>query len=187
LLLIGPAWPSWPHGSASPDGPPPRHTGGFGEPTCEACHSGGAEPGTPAGAAQIIGLPETFEPGRPYEITIAVRRPALERAGFQLAVRFASGEPLAALQAGALKSLDTTRVALDRDSTMARTVVYARHTRLGTVAGRPGEARWMVRWTAPAERQAVVFHAAVVAANDDNSSFGDEVCARAQLVPPARR
>ncbi len=165
-----------------PDGPPPAHTGGFGEPTCEACHTGGAEPGTPAATAAII-APRAFEPGQTYDIVVLLRRPALTRGGFELAVRYASGEPDAARQAGQLVAVDSTRLGLVRDS--VRGVVYARHTRAGTRAT-DGEARWMVRWTAPPDRQAVVFHAALLDSNDDDSNLGDDVLTRAQVVPPGR-
>ena len=164
-----------------PDGPPPAHTGGFGEPTCEACHVGGAEPGTPGARAELI-LPGTFEPGQTYDITVVVRRERLARGGFELAARFASHEPLAAREAGRLALADTARTGLVRDS--ARSVTYARHTRPGT-RGTAGELRWRLRWTAPTERQAVVFHAALLAANDDDSNLGDEVIVRAQVVQPA--
>lgn len=164
-----------------PDGPPPAHTGGFGEPTCRHCHNDGAPLGAPDGSAEIAGLPAAFEPGRTYDITIVVRKPQLARAGFELAVRYAAGENEAG-QAGVLAPADPVRVALDRDTT--RGVTYARHTRAGNRAFSPGELRWVVRWTAPDARHPVVFNAATVAANDDNSNFGDEVYARAQVVPP---
>lgn len=168
---------------AYPDGPPPAHTGGFGEPTCRHCHSDGEVLGAADGSAGIAGLPAAFEPGMSYDIAVVVRRPGLRRAGFELAVRYASGEN-EARQAGALAAVDPARVALDRDTT--RGVTYAHHTRAGTRAPSEGELRWELRWTAPASPGRVVFHAAVVASNDDNSNFGDEVYARAQVVAAPR-
>jgi len=35
------AWPAERAQAGFPDGPPPAHTGGFGEPTCRACHFDG--------------------------------------------------------------------------------------------------------------------------------------------------
>lgn len=133
---------------------------------------------------EIAGLPAAFEPGQSYDVTVTVHRAGLERAGFQLAVRFASGTPGAALQAGSLAVVEAARTGIDRDSTAVRTVWYARHTRAGTAAT-AGQHRWTVRWIAPLERQDVVIHAASVAANDDNSNFGDQVVTRALRVPAA--
>ncbi len=164
-----------------PEGPPPAHTGGFGEPTCQRCHYDGQPLGAGDGELVIGGIPDRFEPGRTYQITVTLSRPAMVRGGFELAARFAPHEPLAALQAGTLSPADPSRTAITRDSTTR--VEYAHHLEPGTHPLRPGELRWWVRWTAPAERQGVVFHAAAVAGNDDNSNLGDEVYARALMVP----
>lgn len=177
---------SWPPSSGSyPDGPPIRHSGGFGEPSCRACHAGGGD--APPPVVDLTGLPAAFEPGRTYDLTITVRRDGLERAGFQLAARFAPGTLRVALPAGVLALSDTARTGLDRDSTAARTLFYARHTRRGTVVAPAGAQAWRLRWTAPAGREAVVFHVAVVAANDDDSAFGDDVAGLALFVPAAAR
>lgn len=165
-----------------PDGPPPGHTGGFGEPTCAACHEGGADPGTPPARIELR-APATFVPGRTYDIVVTVRRAALERAGFQLAARFAAGDDLSGRQAGSLAPRDSARVSLVRDT--ATGVWYARHTLAGNAAN--GAGRWVVRWTAPAEARQVSFHAAALAANDDNSNFGDEVLTAAAAARPAVR
>jgi hypothetical protein len=168
-------------GSVRPDAPPVAHTGGFGEPTCRACHADGAPLGAPDGTFALAGLPARYEPGRTYEIEVALDRPGMERAGFELAVRHAPHTPTAALQAGSLTAVDTARVALTRDTMTG--VVYAHHVRAGTAVAPGGRTRWVVRWTAPPGGEAAVIHAAAVAANDDNSSFGDEVYARALVVP----
>ncbi len=166
-----------------PEAPPLAHTGGFGEPTCRACHADGDPMGAPDGGFAITGLPARFEPGRTYAIVLVLERPGLRRAGFQAAVRFAPGEPSEARQAGTLAPDDGTRAAVERDTAVG--VDYAHHTLAGTAQPRPGSARWVIRWTAPAVREAVVVHAVAVAADDDNSSLGDEVYARALLVPAA--
>jgi len=59
--------------AANYDGPPVAHTGGFGEPTCQACHQG--EPlNAPGGSLRIEGLPQRYEPGRAYTLTMVLRR-----------------------------------------------------------------------------------------------------------------
>ena len=161
------------------EGPPPGHTGGFGEPTCRQCHSDGGlnEPG---GDLSIAAAPTTYEPGRTYQLEVMLRRAGMLRAGFQLAARFADdGAP-----AGVLTPVDArTRVIWD---TLTR-VGYIEHTAAGTaLAGDAG--RWLVRWTAPSTaRAAVSFNVAGNAANDDDSPLGDFIYTAALRVAPAPR
>ena len=114
------------------DGPPPAHTGGFGEPTCHVCHTGAAPETTGAAGALTLTLPQAYMPGSRYRITVSLRDAALGRGGFQLAARFATG-PRAGEQAGTLSALDArvTVVAGPRD------VLYAQHTAAGTVPASP--------------------------------------------------
>lgn len=153
------------------EGPPPGHTGGFGEPTCQACHF--ERPlNDPAGSLELRGLPRAYAPGVGYTLTVALTKGDMRRAGFQLATRFAEG-PAAARQAGTLAVLDYGAQVLT-DSTTG--VQYAQHTREGSDLRAAGEARWTVRWSAPrAARGPVVFHVAANAANDDLSEFGDAI------------
>lgn len=169
--------------AAHRDGPPPAHTGGFGEPTCRQCHfdAGLNEPGGKLGVGD---LPSRYVAGRTYDLVVSLRRDGFERAGFQLAARFAHG-PAAGTQAGALTPGDRG-TAIVRDS--ASGVLYAQHTGAGTnVMGDTGAASWTVRWTAPAQPHgAVVFHVAGNAANDDDSPLGDFIYATAAEVPVDR-
>lgn len=153
-----------------PDGPPLGHTGGFGEPTCETCHMG-EPPNDPAGSLRLQGLPPAYRAGQSYELTVILSHPELQRAGFELAVRFSEG-PQAGRQAGLLESAGP-RTRVSRDTVSG--VQYAHHTLLGTdVMGR--ETRWQLRWTAPSDGTApVAVHAAANAANDDASPLGDRI------------
>lgn len=147
--------------------PPLGHTGGFGEPTCHACHFGGEVNGG-EGTLAVKGLPPFVRPGHSYRI--AVRLTAeMKRAGFMLGVRTADGT-----QAGRLSPVDTVRAAVHRvDSTG---VQYAHHTLAGTELRDPNRAVWRLRWTAPAAAgDSVVVHVAANAANDDASEFGDNI------------
>lgn len=161
-----------------PDGPPTAHTGGFGEPTCLRCHTGDAL-NTPGGTLRIEGLPARWRPGASYPIAVVMQRDSLARAGFELAVRFADGSA-----AGTLEPVDSVRMTLTRDSLSG--LPYAHHTRAGT-RGWSGEARWPLRWVAPAAgRGEVLLHAASVASNDDDSNLGDYVFTTAATVRSRR-
>jgi hypothetical protein len=161
------------------DQPPLAHTGGFGEPTCIACHFDG-EINDPAGSLTLEGIPPRYEPGRRYRITVTVRHPELKLAGFELASRFATG-PDSGKQAGTLSVTDD-RAGTSRDSTTH--IQYAHHLRSGTTPFASATGRWTVEWTAPTAGSApVTFHVAANAANDNDSPLGDYIFSRSVSVP----
>ncbi len=165
------------------DGPPPGHTGGFGEPTCRTCHSD-AGLNEPGGELSIRGAPATYEPGRTYDLEVVLRRAGMLRAGFQLAARYQGvGMVPGGARAGVLAPSDD-RTAVVRDS--ATDVMYIEHTLPGTaVSG--GAASWRFHWTAPAVSGGVVLHVAANAANDDDSPLGDFIYATAVRVAAMHR
>jgi hypothetical protein len=113
----------------------------------------------------LRGVPERFEPGRTYAVTVALHREGMGAGGFQLSARSARGK-----QAGEWRALDE-RARVVRDS--ATGVSYVVHTMPGTALVSPDSARWTLEWTAPAERgDSVVFSAIGNAANGDDSNFG---------------
>ena len=154
-----------------PVAPPPAHTGGFGEPTCESCHMGNAL-NDPAGAVELRGVPAAgYEPGRAYRVTVLVRRAGMGAGGFEVAARgLASAD--SGRTAGTWRALDE-RVAI----TTQGGVAYAHHTELGAEPS-ADSASWTLEWTAPSTPGRVVFHVAANAANGDRSQFDDYVYAR---------
>ena len=167
--------------AAYSDGPPPAHTGGFGEPTCAACH---LPPDPPAeGRLEIEGVPSAYRPGGRYRLAVVLEDPALERGGFELSARTPGGE-----QAGTLRAVDE-RVEVVSGEPGA--VEYARQSAAGV---RPGDPRrspprieWRLLWIAPDGEPApeVRFHAAANAANYDDSELGDTPYAARAVVEPA--
>ena len=150
------------------DGPPPAHTGGFGEPTCHRCH--GDQHLNQAETVLFVELPEQYEPGTSYRVTIRLGRAGMKAAGFQVSARIADGD-LAGNQAGHFESLqEDVRIV----SSETPAVEYASHTRVKKPKG-DGEARWVLEWLAPDHVGPVVFHVAANAANDDDSEFGDHI------------
>lgn len=165
------------------DGPPPGHTGGFGEPTCRACHVEGPADGA-APSLALLGAPERWEPGATYPLEVVLSRPGLEAGGFQLAARFTGGAD-GGRQAGGLAPVGARVAVIDSAG-----ILYAEHARGGTRAGRPDTVRWRVAWTAPVGASgAVAFHVAANAANDDDSEFGDRIVTleAESAAPDARR
>ena len=143
----------------------PGHTGGFGEPTCRACHS---DYPLNEGAAVVVldSLPATYEPGRTYSLRLRVQHPELQRGGFQISARFEDG-----VQAGVIQAPDTTLLRLQPlrgVSYLSQTAVSSRQVQGDSIA-------WRFEWVAPAAARRVVFNVAVNVANDDASEFGDRI------------
>ena len=162
------------------EGPPPAHTGGFGEPTCAECHFGGPVDGNRGTLTAEV--PAAYEPGRTYRVAIELRHPDMAAAGFQLAVRFAD-EPRQGQQAGTLRSTGP-RTGVTADT--ATGVQYGQQTPAGAALSGAGKARWVLEWAAPPATGDIVINVAANAANDDASEFGDDVFTADVRIPPAR-
>lgn len=160
------------------EAPPVGHTGGFGEPTCAICHIGDPE-NAYGGSVAILGLPEAYEPGAVYALTVVLRAEETMMAGFQLSVRFLEGEDTGGT-AGKLAPA-TPRVAVNAGEDG---VLYAHQNTAGSRAETPDGSSWLVEWTAPESDDPVVFHVAANSANGDNSPLSDLVY-RAEVRVPA--
>ncbi|MDX1674632.1 MAG: choice-of-anchor V domain-containing protein [Longimicrobiales bacterium] len=162
------------------EGPPPAHTGGFGEPLCSECHFG--TPVNSDAGSLTVRAPGTYSPGASYSLEIVLRHSDMAAAGFQLAARVADGDD-AGGQAGSLAGAGP-RTAVTFDT--ATGIQYAHQTVAGAALERAGAARWTVEWTAPDRGVPVVLHAAGNAANDDASEFGDAVFSTSVRIEPRR-
>lgn len=160
------AWLLVAFGLVYPDAPPPAHTGGFGEPTCQECHFD-APLNDAAGMFRVEGLPERYKPGAVYDVSVRLAQPGMERWGFQMAARFDAGNHKGT-QAGAFDAT-TEDVTIDEQDG----VEYIRQTASETA---PDSIVWFFRWRAPdAASGSVAFHLSANAANGDESAFGDFV------------
>lgn len=152
-----------------PENPPPAHTGGFGEPSCHACHFDG-EINEGEGSLRLLGLTEKYTVGTSHTIEILLAQEDMERAGLQLSARYADGSKAGA-QAGRFVLIDD-KLAIDTEDH----IQYVHHTRLGTDLSDRGKVKWAFRWEAPEtldDGEIVVFHLAANASNGDDSEFGD--------------
>src|SRR5690606_36334131 len=91
LLLIANAMPT-----PYRDGPPLAHTGGFGEPTCSACH-GGRDVNTGSGTVGIDGFPSSYRTDSTYTIVVSIVQADMVLSGFELAIRDSLGNGLGTL------------------------------------------------------------------------------------------
>ncbi|MBI4456293.1 MAG: hypothetical protein HY644_10380 [Acidobacteria bacterium] len=149
-------------------GPVPGVTGGLGEPTCNqaGCHNSfelNAGRTLGLGDFTISGVPEKYEPGKTYPITVTHTQTDGRAAwGFQLAARAQTlGE-----QAGQLQPVDrNTQIVLDGG------IQYIEHTLQGS-----SFRTFTFNWVAPdGATGPVTFNAAGNAANGNSSPTGDYI------------
>ncbi len=158
------------------DGPPLAHTGGFGEPTCQACHFDGAL-NDPSGSLQIRGLPEQYRSGETYTIEVLLVKPGVKQAGFQASLR----ESATGNQAGTwIDPSEGTKMQTDDDG-----ILYVMHTRAGAAFVQGDTARWQLAWRAPEHASdQVILHIAGNAADGDESPFGDAIYTTSFILDP---
>jgi hypothetical protein len=177
LLAFGSADGRGAAARAHREGPPPGHTGGFGEPTCHTCHFDNPVDARP-GALVLAGVPERYQPGLDYAIGVVLARPGLLSAGFQISARFADGR-----QAGTFRvsPADARRVGVAAENG----VQYGHHLEDGIDPAAADTARWTLLWTAPAAAAGTItFHATANAGNDDWSPLGDFIYTAAARTHP---
>ena len=157
-----------------PDRPPLGHTGGFGEPTCTACHSG-APVNQPGGSLKLTGVPWVYEPNGVYRITVRLARADIANGGFELSARIAGGARPGS-QAGSFRALDERVDVADSVRAGVGAISYARHTRAGIQRAATDTLQWTLEWKAPGgPAGSIIFNAAGNAGNDDNSPLGDYI------------
>lgn len=157
-----------PRTAAYAEGAPPGFSGGFSEQSCHACHFHGEVNSGPE-RVTIAGVPDRFESGETYALTVTLRRPDMKLAGFQLTARFKDD----GTQAGVLAVVpgDDARVKVETQGD----VQYANQRKEGTALAEGHTARWSVIWTAPDAMRPVVFHVAANAGDGDGTAEGDYV------------
>lgn len=157
-----------PRASGYADGAPVGFSGGFGEPSCHACHFH-AELNSGLGRVTIAGVPNRFRPGERYALTITLTRTDMKLGGFQLTTRFKDGGGQAG--AVALDPRDQERMRID----LRRGVQYVSQRRQGMSLASANTAVWKLFWTAPPSGGPVVLHVTANAADGDDTAEGDYV------------
>ena len=131
-----------------PTASPWDHAGAPGTADCTACHwDNEAQADSPR--LTLVGLPDRFEPGERYTITVLLMEAGPSN-GFQLAA-----------SAGQFESINPTTEAGEHE---VRSVMAS--------------GAWSVDWIAGGEREPVTFWLAVNDANGDDSEFGDTILLR---------
>jgi Reeler domain-containing protein len=165
------------------EGPSPNVTGGFGEHTCQQCHFDNPL-NAPGGSLRLTGIPASYVPGRTYPVTIVLSRIGLQRSGFEVSARFATGVRKGK-QAGTWHTVDA-RVQLISGETDPG-VTFVQHNLTGSRANTRGTNSWTVNWTAPSGDAPVQFNVAANASNDDDSPLGDYIYLKVVRSAPPKR
>lgn len=167
------------HPSAHIEGPPPGHTGGFGEPTCATCHFG-APLNEPGSTLEVIGLEAGFRPGQRHPVTIRFESFDMLSAGFQGSFRFEDGDRRGA-GAGGIRPLDD-RVTVVRGED--GDTEYVQHTRAGS-GPTDSVAEWTFEWRAPEAEAPIVLHLAANSGSGDDSPLDDLVYTLSVTLTPS--
>ena len=145
-------------------------TGGFGEETCRSCHFD-YDLNMDGGSLVLDGVPESYESGKDYEITVTLQAEQLEVGGLQLTTRFEDGS-----QAGDF-SWDGEHLMFT--PSISDEVKYLQHSAEGTEPTSGNEIYWTFTWTAPeVNDEEVILNIAANSGNYDDSSFGDWIYAK---------
>jgi hypothetical protein len=155
-------------------GPPDGATGAPGEVLCTDCHTSfPANSGD--GQLTLLGLPDAFDPGQTYTLTVSLADPGQQRWGFELAVKDDNDQ-----EAGTITVTD----AVNTQASVTGGITYLKHTSTGTQNGTPdGPVTWSFDWTAPSKgRQVAIFYAAGNAANGNGNNQGDYIYNISRIV-----
>jgi hypothetical protein len=162
---------------ASVFGPDFGYTGAPGDNgNCTACHTG--TPNSGGGSVNVTGIPNAYQPGQQYNVTVTVQQTARTRFGFQLTAIDSNGN-----RAGTLESLggDTSLNPVSGQGGRQ----YIQHTQQGTSQNVNNGRSWQVRWTAPATGIGQVrFFVAGNAANNNGNETGDSIYTNSFLSDP---
>lgn len=161
------------------EGPPPGHTGGFGEPTCATCHFG-APLNEPGGTLEVLGLEGGYRPGQRHPVTVRFESFDMRSAGFQGSFRFEDGERRGA-GAGEIRPLDDRVAAIRPEDGDTE---YVQHTGAGATPT-DGVAEWTFEWRAPEAAAPVVLHLAANSGSGDDSPLDDLVYTLSLTLTPA--
>ena len=166
-------------------GPPPGHTGGFGEPTCAICHIG-APLNEPGSTLEVLGLEDGYRPGQRHAVTIRFESFDMLSAGFQASFRFQGDGELHGTRAGEVRPLDDRIVTVRADdgaSSPDGGPEYVQHTRAGSIPT-DGVAEWTFEWRAPESTVPIALHIAANSGGGDDSPLDDLVYTRSLLLSP---
>lgn len=142
---------------------------------CTSCHSSfGLNSGQ--GSLALAGLPESYEPGETYRLSLTLSDPNARRWGFELTSLTENNG-----RAGSIAVVNQQSTQLSNVNDRPQ---YLKQRSAGTFQGQANNASWEFDWTAPVEGTGdVIFYSAGNAANSDFSTNGDRIYAIESRLP----
>ena len=134
---------------------------------CTECHSSfGFNSGQ--GSVTLQGLPEDYQPGDTYRLTLALADPNARRWGFEI-----TSLTTRDARAGNIAVVNQQATQLSDNNNQPQ---YLKHRAAGTFQGQANNASWQFDWTAPAEGTGrVTFYYCGNAANNNGNNTGDRI------------
>ena len=158
--------------------PPASHTGGFGEPTCQACHGTGVNVGNGQVTIAVSNVSSGYTSNSTFPVTVTVNDPTAVHWGFELSARTQNGQQAGTLLAGS----DGFTQLLSQGG-----IQYMAQTASGSRLGQTAGASFSFQWRAPVVSAGpVTFHVAAVAGNNNppTSDPGDLTYTKSLTVSP---
>jgi hypothetical protein len=127
------------------------------------------------GKIELLGVPQSYVPGKTYQLEVRVSHPEAVRWGFQLTA--VAGDDLHG--AGDFAPLPNDKTT-QKVAGMVAARNYIEHGATGkaTGVGQKDHFGWKFQWTAPATKESkIVFYGVFNASNGDGSNGGDKIYA----------
>lgn len=140
---------------------------------CVQCHAGADQ--NPA-EFTIEGLPEQFEPGKTYKVTVKITK------GPDCSGGVACGGLAVEANAGKLVVIDEKNTFISTISTGEELRAILTHTKDGSLLR-----EWSFEWKAPEDATPVTFKISVIAANGDGGATGDAYAHKEITIKPAEK
>lgn len=156
---------------------PDCRTGAPGEGTCQNCHDEYAL-NSGSGYISLSGLPDQYEPGKSYIVTVTVYCPGMTRFCFELTIVSSdSSQPT-----GSFTCIDTTETCISGGGK------YLKTTRYGMDDSANDMKTWQFQWNSPSKAEApVTFYGVGMGSDADNDEDGDMVCTCMMTLQPAAK
>lgn len=152
---------------------PDCRTGAPGEGTCADCHKSYAL-NTGDGYVMVAGLPEQYEPGKSYTLTVSVYSPGMIRYCFEMVIMPDDDEQ----PTGSFVCLDTTETKISGQ--------YIKTTMNGFLGATEYCKSWNVQWNSPSKAEyPVTFYCVGMGSDCDNDENGDRTYTCMMKVHPA--
>ncbi len=154
---------------------PDSRTGAPGEGTCRDCHSSyGLNTGS--GNIMVMGIPEMYDPGTAYTLTVRVYSPDRSQFCFELTAVADDGTS----SAGSFSCLDSTQTCVVGGGK------YIKTTKMGCMDATDYTKTWDVQWSSPSKAEsAITFYGCGLGGDAEGNKGGDHVYTCKMTTYPA--